>query len=336
MEKTQKDQASHRTRNAVGAAVLLLAGGAAAWLYGHKPASETPVAVQASAPAMPAMPATLVTPATPAEVASAAAVAVQSGPAPAASTPVLPGRTNVAALPEGESPTESLRKVQLGLNGGTAEDALKAAKTLQQCATAAKAPEALFAVRDQPDLLSANVKKAIKDMGGEEGVSNEQIAHAQREQRRCQVFDAATLASSDELLQKAYDGKAAGAAMAYLQALQAPDAKGKADPALIAKLQADVRQAAQAGDPDTLTALAMASGDAALGMGITPTQRNGYRNAYVQIQEERMPGMGKTMGKIVDAISQMIPSAPLTATQQREADALTKQVVDAWRRGRKS
>jgi hypothetical protein len=330
MMKTQMDQASHRTRNAVAAAVLLLAGGAAAWLYGHKSDTEAPVAVQASTPATPA------TSATPAEVASAAAVAVQAAPTPAASSPVLHGHANVAALPEVESPTESLRKVQLGLNGGTAEDALKAAQTLQHCSMMSKAPEALFALRDQPDLMPANVKKALKDMGGEEGVSNETITNAQRDQRRCQVFDAATLARSGELLQKAYDGKAPGAAMAYLQSLQAPDAKGKADPALIAKLQADVRQAAQAGDPDTLMSLAMASGDMALGMGITPTQRSGYRNAYVQIQDERMPGMGKTMGEIVDAVSQMNPSGPLTAAQQREADALTKQVVDTWRRGRKS
>ncbi|MEO6280490.1 hypothetical protein [Roseateles sp.] len=323
--KTRADRPGHRTRYAMAAAAVAIAGGA--WLYGKQPASEAPAAVPAAALGLPSAPA---------HVASAAAVMAQSAPAPAASRPAAPGRASSATLPEGESSTESLRKVQLGLNGGTAEDALKAAQTLQQCATAAKAPEALFAVRDQPDLMPANAKKMLKDMGGEEGVSNEQIAHAQREQRRCQVFDAATLARSGELLQKAYDGKAAGAAMAYLQSLQAPDAKGKADPALIAKLQADVRQAAQAGDPDTLMALAMASGDAALGMGITPTQRSGYRNAYVQIEDERMPGMGKTMGKIVDAVSQMIPSAPLTAAQQREADALAKQVVDAWRRGRKS
>ncbi|WP_457393271.1 hypothetical protein [Roseateles sp. P5_E1] len=329
MKKTQKDQASHRTRNAVGAAVLLLAGGAAAWLYGHKPAGEAPVAVQASAPVMPAALAT------PAEAASAAAVAVQAVPTPAASRPVLPGRANVAAPPEGESPTESLRKVQLGLNGGTAEDALKAAQTLQHCSMMSKVPEALFALRDQPDLMPANVKKALKDMGGEEGVSNETITNAQREQRRCQVFDAATLARSGELLQKAYEGGAAGAAMAYLQSLESPDAKGKADPALLARLQADVRKAALAGDRNTLMSFAMASGDMARDLGITPTQRSGYKNAYLQITEEQIPGMAKGMEKVIDAVSQMNPSAPLTAAQQREADALAKQVVDTWRRGRK-
>ena len=329
MTKTQMDQASHRTRNVLAAAVLLLAGGAAAWLYGHKPASEAPVAVQASAPAVPTAPT---------EAASVAAVAGRSAstPAAAASMPAAPGLPKTATLPEVESPTESLRKVQLGLNGGTAEDALKAAQTLQHCSMMSKAPEALFAVRDQPDLMPANVKKALKDMGGEEGVSNEQIANAQREQRRCQVFDAATLARSGELLQKAYEGGAAGAAMAYLQSLQSPDAKGKADPALIGKLQHDVFVAAATGDPDTLMSLVMASGDLARDLGITPTHRSGYKNAYLQIQEERMPGMAKVMEKIIDAVSQMNPPAPLTATQQREANLLTKAVVDGWRMGRKS
>ncbi|MFG6432953.1 hypothetical protein [Roseateles sp. LYH14W] len=306
--------------------MLLLAGGAAAWLYGDKPAGNAPVAVPAPAPVEPAVPAA------PAYVASAAAVALPS----AASMPALPDRPKIAALPEVESPTESLRKVQLGLHGGTAEDALIAARTLQHCAMMSKAPEGLFAVRDQPDMVPANVRKAIKDMGGEERVSNETIARAQSDQRRCQVFDAATLARSGELLQKAYDGKAAGAAMAYLQSLQAHDAKGEADPALIARLQADVRQTAQAGDPDTLMSLAMASGNLARDLGITPIQRSGYRNAYVQIQDERIPGMGTAMAKIIDAVAQMNSSAPLTTTQQREADALAKQLVNAWRSARKS
>ncbi|KQW49778.1 hypothetical protein ASD88_25005 [Pelomonas sp. Root662] len=312
----------------MAAAVLLLAGGAAVWRFGDKPAADAPVAAQAAAPAMHVLPAVLTVPAV---VASAPAVAAQS----AASMPAVPGRPKVAGLPDVESPTESLRKVQLGLNGGTAEDALTAARTLQHCAMMAKAPEALFSVRDQPELMPANVRKAIKDMGGEERVSNETLARAQSEQRRCQVFDAATMARSGELFQKAHDGKAAGAAMAYLQSLQAPDAKGKADPALIASLQANVRKAADAGDPDTLMPLAMASGDLARDLGITPIQRNAYRNAYVQIQDERMPGMGKAMAKIIDAVAQMGSPAPLTAVQQREADALTTQIVDASRRARK-
>jgi len=34
-------------------------------------------------------------------------------------------------------------------------------------------------------------------------------------------------------------------------------------------------------------------------------------------------------------VEQMSPTAPLTAAQQREVDALTQQVVNAWRRRRK-
>jgi hypothetical protein len=325
---TQTHHIGHRARRTMAAATLLLAGGAAAWLYGHERASQAPVAVPAATPAMPAAPT---------DVASAAAVAAPP-PAtrPAASGVAMPGKPPMVAQSGEESPAESLRKVQLGLNGGTAEDALVAARTLQLCAMMSKAPEALFAVRDQPDLMPANVKKALREMGAEDRVSNETIARAQNDQRRCQVFDAATLARSGELLQKAYDGKAAGAAMAYLQSLQYPDAKAKADPALIAKLQADVRRAADAGDPDTLMSFAMTVGETARDLGITMTQRNAYQNAWLQIQEERYPGSSKAMKKTMDALSLMMPSTPLTAAQQAEADALAKQVVDAWRHGRQS
>jgi len=330
MEKTKGDHAGHRTRYAAAAAAVLLAGGGAvAWLQGGKPATDAPVALPASAPHLPAMPAD------PASAAIAGLPAPASAARPAASGVTAPGMPAAAQRSAQESPAETLRKVQLALHGGSPEDALKAAQTLQHCSAMAKAPEALFAVRDQPDLLPPSVKKMLKDMGGGD-VTNEQIAHAQDEQRRCQVFDAATLARSDELLLKAYGGKAAGSAMVYLQSLQRPGATTNADPALVARLQADVRQAAQAGDPNTLMSLAMASGDMARGLGITSTQRSGYRNAYVQIQDELMPGLGKAMVKVIDAVSLMNPSAPLTAAQQREADALAAQVVEAWRRGRKS
>lgn len=330
MAKTASDRSSRRTHYAVAfAAIVLAGGGAVAWLHGDKPASGAPAATPAAA---------LELPAATAEAASTTAVglAVPASSAVAASGMAASGKPAAAARPPEESPAETLRQVQLALSGGSPEDALKAAQTLRHCATMSRAPEALFAVRDQPDLMPANVKKAIKEMGGDDGVSNETIAQAQRDQRRCQVFDAATLARSGELLQKAYEGKAPGAALAYLQSLQSPEAKDKADPALIARLQADVRQAAQAGDPNTLMSLAMASGDMARDLGITPAQRSGYRNAYVQIQDELVPGLGKGMVKVIDAVALMNPTAPLTAAQQREADALTTQVVEAWRRGRKS
>jgi hypothetical protein len=330
MQKTKIEPAGHRKRHAGAAAALLLAGGAAvAWLYGGKPASEAPVAAPAAAPGLPAARAE------PASTAVAGLPAPASSAQPAASGVAAPGLPAVAAPASRESPAETLRKVQLALHGGSPEDALNAARTLQHCSAMSKVPEALFAVRDQPDLLPPPVKKMLKDMGGGD-VTSEQIAHAQDEQRRCQVFDAATLARSDELLHKAYEGQAPGSAMAYLQSLQRPDATAKADPALVARLQADVRKAAQAGDPDTVMALAMGSTGGATDLGITPAQRLGYKHAALQIQEERFPGSGKAMQKVIDAISQMTPSAPLTAAQQREADALAQQVVDAWRRGRKS
>jgi hypothetical protein len=80
---------------------------------------------------------------------------------------------------------------------------------------------------------------------------------------------AATLARSRELLQKAFEGGAAGSALAYLLSTQPPDATAKAVPALIVQRQAEVRRAADAGDPDTLMSFAMNVGNWARGLGDT-------------------------------------------------------------------
>ncbi|RZJ85022.1 MAG: hypothetical protein EOO64_02105 [Massilia sp.] len=244
------------------------------------------------------------------------------------------GRTTAAALPEGESAADSLRKVQQALAGGSPDELLVAATALQHCSTMSRAPADLFAVRDQPDIVTPPVKKMLADMGSGM-VTNDQIAFAQREQRRCQVFDAATMARRGELYQRAYEGGAGGSAIAYLQWLRDPmEPQKNADPALIASVLTAAHQAAQAGDPNALMAFAMSGSDGVI--ATTPTQRLAYRNAWVAIQEERFPGTSQGLVKVIDAVARMTPQPALTAAQQRDAEALTQQVVVAWRRGRKS
>lgn len=316
---------------AIGAAVAVAVAGAV-WLQMHRPPSEATAAADAAPSPTPAQPAAS------AEITGTEAMALphatQASARPTPSAPPTPGKTTAGAQSWEESPAESLRKVQQALNGGSPDEVLAAAATLQHCSTASKGPDALFAIRDQPDQLAPPIKKMLEDMGGGAGVTNEQIAFAQREQRRCQVFDAATMSRRGELYQRAYEGGAAGSAIAYLQWLQDPIEHKVTDPALIAKLQADARKAAEAGDSNSLMAFAMNGSDGAY--GTTPTQRLAYKNAWLAIQEERAPGSSKGMEKMIDAVAGMIPQTPLSAAQQREAATLTQQVVDAWRRGRKS
>jgi hypothetical protein len=95
-----------------------------------------------------------------------------------------------------------------------------------------------------------------------------------------------------ELFQRAYEGGAEGAAVSYLMALQSPLEKQKADPALVAKLQADIRSAAAVGDPLALQHLSQATGEGARELGVTPGQAAGYKAAWTTIMEERFPGKG--------------------------------------------
>jgi hypothetical protein len=308
---------------AVAAAALAAAGGGA-WLYGHQPASEAPLQAEASTPWPVALP-------NPAPAASAVP------PAGGASVPApVPNYSAMAkqAMEQARSPAEALRKVQLSLNGGTPQQALEAAQTLQMCSVMSGVPEALYAMRDRPGDMPEPVKKMMDGMGG---ISKEMIENSQSEARRCQVFDAATLARRKELFQRAYEGEAEGGAAAYLSALQNPLEKEKADPALIAKLQADVRKAAAGGDADALLQMAMATGDSARELGVTPAQRVGYKAAWKLIQDERFPGVGMAdiMDKAMAPFDQAKSSTPLSAAEQAEADAMTQQAVEAWRRKRK-
>jgi len=313
MNKAPTRRAS-RTAYAV-AALLLLAGGAA-WLRGRAAASRAPVALQVPASQQAAAPAELASP-TPASTASA--LAPQARPA----APFLPPK---------DLPGVALRKVQLALSGGSAADALRAAHALTDCVQASRIVDALFIVRDQQREVPPVIRQRVD---GPSDVTQEKIEQAQQEQRRCQVFDAATLARRGELFQKAYEGGAQGSALGYLQWLQSVDevsdrARGKDDPALVGRLQAEVRLAAEAGDMSLLPVLAFADGDTGRQLGITPVQQQAFKEAWLLMLVDGVPGDTTQVRKAIDA--QLPPSAPLTAAQQSEADALTTRMVDAWRR----
>lgn len=312
------------------AAVAVAVAGGGAWLYGRKPAVEAPApsAVEGAASAV----------AWPGSAPQAVASAVQLTSAAAASVPASRpdyGALAKKAMDEANSPSEALRKVQLALNGGTPQEVLEAARTLLTCSWAAGAPEALYAVRDRPDSLPEPLRQVFDKTGG---ISNDTLEYAQKAARRCQVFDAATMARRNELFQRAWEGGAEGGAAAYLSALQSPLEKDKPDPALLSKLRADVRKAAAAGDADSLLHMANATGDQARELSVTPAQRVAYKAAWKTILNERYPGvaMGDIIDKAAAPFSSLAASAPaLTAAEQRDADALARQVVDNWRSQRK-
>lgn len=331
MTQAQGPRASGGSRRIALAIAALAALGAAAWWFGRAPAPEA-AQPGPQAQASQAFGSLMPTGASP--VASPAASAL-SAPAVSASAPDV-GAMAKKAYEQSRSPAEALRKVQLALSGGTPQEVLEAAQTLQGCSSyGAGSVAALHAVRDRNVELPENVKKMMDGFGG---VTNDMIKNAEAEERRCQVFDAATMARRNELFQRAWEGGAEGGASAYLSALQNPMEKTKADPALIAKLQADVRKAAAGGDANALLQMAMATGDRAQGLGVTPVQQVGYKAAWKAIQDEKFPGtnMGTLMEKSMAPVFEMVkPAKPLTAAEQAAADALAQQVIEAWRRKQK-
>jgi hypothetical protein len=319
------------TGSRIALAIAALAAlGVAAWWFGRAPAPEAPLpgpqaqASQAFGSLMPT------------EAAPAASMAASAAPAQtAAALASAPDYGAMArkAMEQALSPAEALRKVQLALGGSTPKEVLEAAQLLQGCAQSRGSVEALHAMRDRPNDTPEIAKKMLEGTGG---ITNEMLDNAQREARRCQAFDAATLARRNELFQRAWEGGAEGGAAAYLSALQDPTEKVKADPALIGKLQADVRKAAAGGDPASLLQLAMATGDSA--QGVTPVQQAGYKAAWKAIQDEKFPGanMGTVMEKTLAPVFDLVkPAKPLTAAEQAAADALAQQVIEAWRRKQK-
>jgi hypothetical protein len=205
---------------------------------------------------------------------------------------------------------------------------LEAAMMLSACQGADAAEESLYALRDQPSPVWQLLEKSP-------GFSNdEQIKQQQDFQRRCQVFDAATLARRGELLKGAYEGGAKDSALPYLQWLNA--SKQEVNPELRGKLQREARQAVEEGDLMALAQYMYAFNPAPL--GITEVQRQAYKEAWFTIQGETSGAAMETASRTsMDSTEKMMAQwgalpPPLSPEQQREADALAKQVVDAWRK----
>jgi hypothetical protein len=175
----------------------------------------------------------------------------------------------------------------------------------------------------------------MKNMSG--ASSEEVLAKAQDLQRRCQVFGPATLARRGELLKRAYEGGASDSALPYLQWLNRNGGQ-KVDPELLSKLQREARRMPEDGDLMALTAYAHAFNPAAL--GVTPAQRQGYKEAWFRIQGEISgPESEKLSRASMENLEKIVnrsegSSQALTAEQQREADALTARIVEAWRKRR--
>jgi len=308
------------------AAVALTAIGVAVWPHAHPVASGPAADAQAGAQAW-GSPSPFALPASGAPAPAAAGARTAAAAKPGASAPVWAAAMAAASpplLPPVETPSESLRKVQLALGGGTPEEALAAGLTLGTCAHAAQIADSMHQGRDLAPLAPPDIKKALDKLGP---ITNEQIERAEQEQRRCQVFDAATLGRVGELLRRAYDGGAHGATLPYLTWLQS-DGKAQATPQLVATLQAQARASIEAGDLITLIPAAFGSGSS---VGASPVQARAYRDAYLHISDELNPGSAAATKTLLEAIDQFRKPEPLTPEQQREADALAQKIVDAWR-----
>lgn len=298
---------------AAGAIALATAG----WMYSQGSDSAPSTAVPIPAPEVP--PVAVDTHLAPTPVSPSSA-----GPA-ASAAPVTPPPAGPLA---NDSAAELLRKVQLGFGSGSALEAQEAANVLQFCAQAGKAAENLHAARDTLSIMPAAIRKFINSFGG---ISNEQIDRAQSDGRRCQVFDDVTLARRGEMFQKAYEGGAPGASMAYLIWLS-HDGKVEADPAVVDRLQADVRQLAEHGDLGTLTTLAFSVDPQPFGM--SRIEREACKQAWLRIVGEGNPGSAASNGELIAKLERFSNATPLTAEQLREAQALADQLFDAHRRQR--
>lgn len=303
------------------AGVTLAALGVAVWPHAQ-PAADSPAA-SAPAGAQPwGSPSPFALPASGTQASATAAARPAAAAKPGASA-AAGAAASRPPLPPVETPAESLRKVQLALGGGTPEEALAAGQTLQFCAHAPAVADSMHQGRDLAPLAPPEIKKALDKLGA---VTNEQIDRAEQERRRCQVFDTATLSRAGELLRRAYEGGARGAATPYLSWLQG-DGQGQATPVLIATLQAQVRASIEAGE---MMALVPAAFGSASDLGATPVQGQAYREAWLRITDELNPGSAAATKTLFDSIDQLRHAAPLTAEQQREADALAQRIVDAW------
>lgn len=254
-----------------------------------------------------------------------AGAAVEAG---ADATAPATGASAQPLLPRTPEPSASddLRRVLLALeDDATPAQARRAADMLARCEHADRSVEFAYHVRDQGGPL----RKALENGAGS---MDQRIREAQHMQRRCQIFDAATLARRGELLRRAYEGALPGMALEYLIWLNAHPGQAGA-PGLLGKLQREVQQTAEEGDVDTLMAYAHSFG----ALGETPMQRQAYKEAWLRILAETSgPAAPQESRDSMQNLEKMMRqgrwAAPaLSAAEQREVDALTERVVEAWR-----
>jgi len=258
-------------------------------------------------------------------------VAADALPAPVPPSPAAPASAVSTKPPQpgpfaNDSAAELLRKVQLGFGGGSAQQAQEAAGVLQFCAHAPKTAEGLQTARETLSIMPKFIRKFIDSFGG---ISDELVDRAQADARRCQVFDEATLARRGEMFQKAHEGGAPGSAMPYLTWL-VTDGKAEADPAVVDRLRAEVRQLAQDGDFGTLTSFAFTVDSQAY--GASRTEREAYKQAWLRIAGEGDSANAASSRELIDKLERFSRLAPLTTEQQQEMQALAQEVYDAYHR----
>lgn len=228
-------------------------------------------------------------------------------------------------------PEIDLRKVQLALAGNTSPaDAWQAASILSICQGANMTADMAYKLRDQGDATWRQLEKHT-------GFTAEKFIEASQDTvRRCQVFDAATLARRGELLKRAYEGGVRDAALDYLIWLRTEN-KRAVDPALLSELQRDARRSAEDGNFAALVVLSQTFDPT---LGVTLVQRQAYKEARFLIEAETSGQAVATVSreateKFEQAMSQWSPAPrALSANEQREADSLTASVVAAWRKHR--
>lgn len=295
----------------IGGLALVLGLAAANWLLTGPAQVDAPPALSGSAAISPR-----------AAIAGTAVEASAGATAPPANAPAQP----LSPLTSDPSASDELRKVLLAFeDDATPAQARRAADMLGRCEHADRSVEFAYHVRDQGGALRKAFENGVGSM-------DQRIKEAQDMQRRCQIFDAATLARRGELLRRAYEGALPGMALEYLIWLNAhPDQAGT--PELLGKLQREVRQTAEEGDVDTLMAYVHSFG----ALGETPMQRQAYKEAWLRIMAETSgPAAPQESRDSMQNLEKMMRqgrwAAPaLSAAEQREVDALTVRVVEAWR-----
>jgi len=306
---------SARNLGVIGSLALVLGLAAANWLLSGPAQVPAPHVLPALSAPGSGSPQVAV-----AGVAAEARADVATPPASAPTQPLLP------RIPD-PSASDDLRKVLLALeDDATPAQARRAADMLARCEHADRSTEFAYQVRDQGGPLRKTFENGS-------GTMDQWIKASQDMQRRCQIFDAATLARRGELLKRAYEGALPGMALQYLIWLNAHPEQGGA-PELLGKLQREVRQTAEDGDMDAMMAYAHSFG----ALGETAMQRQAYKEAWLRIMAEMSdPAAAPESRDSMENLEKRMRQgrwAPLvlSAAEQREVDALTQRAVDAWRK----